>query len=257
MLVRILLVLPTVAVLFAPPALGQDPSSSGHPDSASPKLVVPAETNIPLALRNTVSSRTAHVGQAIYCETIYPITVGNRIVIPVGTYVKGAVTQVVRPGRIKGRAQLGLRFESITLPNGTTRPLRATLSAFAGNGEQGFHRDESKIEGASSRGQDAREITTSAAQGAIIGAIASRSGKGAGIGAASGGVGGLILVLATRGKEIVLPPGTNLELQLSAPLSFEREELDLPLDLPQGPALPRRNPSFRRIPQGVRPGPSS
>src|SRR5713101_7266148 len=72
-------------------------------EPAPPRLVVPANTTIPLELRNTISSRTAYVGQSIYCETIYPITIGNRIVIPVGSYVKGAVTQVIRPGRVKGK----------------------------------------------------------------------------------------------------------------------------------------------------------
>src|SRR2546426_8877442 len=180
-------------------------------EPAPPRLVVPANTTIPLELRNTISSRTAYVGQAIYCETIYPITVGNRIVIPVGSYVKGAVTQVVRPGRVKGRAQIGLRFESITLPNGTTHRLRATLSGFAGNGKEGFRRDESKVEGESSKGQDAAVIASSAGEGTVLGAI-SHGGKGAGIGGAAGGVGALVWVLATRGKDIVLPSGTNLGL---------------------------------------------
>ena len=126
----------------------------------SSKVVVPAETTIPLELRNTINSRTAYVGQAVYCETIYPITVGNRIVIPVGSYVKGRVTEVSRPGRVKGKAQLGIRFDSITLSNGTTRPLRATLSSYGGTGEEGFERDESKIKGASSKGEDRRFCST-------------------------------------------------------------------------------------------------
>ncbi len=207
---------------------------------SSSKVVVPTDTAIPLALKNTISSRTAFVGQAVYCETIYPITVGNRIVIPVGSYVKGEVTQVRRPGRLKGKAQLGIRFESLTLPNGTTRPLRATLSSYAGNGDQGFRREESKIEGESSKGEDAGKIATTATQGTIIGGLSSRSGKGAGLGALSGGLGGLIWVLATRGKEILLPPGTNLELQLATPLTFERDELEPPGRYDEGPALPRR-----------------
>lgn len=218
---------------------GQDTTAPARP-AAHAKLVVPAETTIPLVLKNTVSSRTAYKGQAVYCETIYPITVDNRVVLPVGTYVKGAVTQVVRPGRIKGKAQLGLRFDSITLPNGTTRPLRATLSSYAGNENQGFRREESKIEGESSKGEDAGKIASTATQGTIIGGLSTRSGKGAGIGALSGGVGSLIWVLATRGKEILLPSGTNLELQLTAPLSFARDEVEPPSNYPEGPALPRR-----------------
>ncbi len=213
---------------------------------SSSKLMIPAETTIPLALKNTISSRTAYVGQAIYCETIYPITVGNRIVIPAGSYVKGAVTQVIRPGRVKGKAQLGLRFESLTLPNGTTRPMRATLSSFAGNGKQGFHREESKIEGESSKGEDAGRVAQTTVTGAEIGAIAGAAnrsvGKGLGIGSAAGAAGGLIWILATRGKDILLPPGTSLELQLGTPLSFEPDELEAPARYPEGPALPRREP---------------
>jgi hypothetical protein len=48
-------------------------------------------------------------------------------------------------------------------------------------------------------------------------------------------------VLATRGKEILLPPGTSLELQLATPLTFERDELEPPSRYDEGPALPRRD----------------
>lgn len=233
-------------LVFGKPALAQEAAqpTTARAASASSKIVVPAETTIPLVLRNTISSRTASVGQAIYCETIYPITVGNRIVIPTGSYVKGSVTQVVRPGRLKGKAQLGLRFDSITLANGTTRPLRATLSGFAGNGKEGFRRQESKVEGESSKGQDAATVAGTTITGTEIGAIAgARSGsigKGLGLGSAAGAAGGLIWVLAKRGKDILLPSGTNLELQLSAPLIFGNDDVDPPSEYQNGPALPRR-----------------
>ena len=226
------------------PAWGQNASAPAPTRAAATnsERVVPKNTTIPLELRNAINSRTAYVGQAIYCETIYPITVGNRIIIPVGSYVKGAVTQVVRPGRVKGRAQIGLRFDSITLPGGTTHTLRAALSGYAGNGKEGFHRDESKIEGESSKGEDAGRVASSAGEGAIIGAIARRSAAGAGIGGAAGGLGGLVWVLATRGKEVMLPTGTSLELQLTAPLSFEPDEIETPHNSPDGPALSPRDP---------------
>ncbi len=229
----------------APPAQAQAPAKSA-PAPVSSRWTVPANTAIPLELRNTLSSRTAYVGQAIYCETIYPITVGNRVVIPVGSYVKGAVTQVVRPGRVKRRAQIGLRFESITLPEGTTRRMRATLSSFAGNGNEGFRRDEAKVEGESSKKDDAGKVAQATITGAEIGTIAgvaNRSvGKGLGIGSAAGALGGLIWVLATHGKDILLPPGTSLELQLSAPISFDPDEVEAPSPYKDGPALPQRDP---------------
>jgi len=214
----------------------QPRADQAKPQSSS--IVVPAETTIPLALKNAINSRTAFVGQAIYCETIYPVAVGNRIVIPVGSYVKGTVTQVIRPGRIKGKAQIGLRFDSITLPNGVTRSLRAGLSAAGGLGNETVQREEGRIVGEGSKGSDAGKIGATAAQATVIGGLSSRSIKGAGVGAIAGGVGGLIWVLASRGKEVVLPPGYNLEFQLAAPLTFDRDEIGAATPYDEGPALP-------------------
>jgi type IV secretion system protein VirB10 len=207
---------------------------------------VPVDTTIPLELRATLNSRTAYAGEAVYCDTIYPVVVKNRVVIPVGSYVKGRVTQVTRPGHVKGKAQLGLRFDEITLPSGVTKPLRATLSGFGGSGNEGFKPKEGKIQGEGSKGKDAEVIAISAGEGAGIGSVAGissgHSGAGAAIGGAAGAVGGLVYVLATRGKEVVLPQGTSLELQLAAPLSYYSDEIGSTSTGSGGPALGRRDP---------------
>jgi type IV secretion system protein VirB10 len=206
-------------------------------------LIVPADTTIPLRLMNTINSRTTRPGQAVYCETIFPITVGNRIVIPRGSSVKGSVTQVVRPGHVKGKGQVGIRFETLVLPNGTAHSLRATLSGFGGTGKEGFQPKESQIEGASSKGEKAGKVAettiTGAEIGTIVGAAERSPGKGLGIGSLAGAAGGLVWVFASRGKEIVLPSGTSFELQLSVPLTFSRDELGPPSPYDAGPALPR------------------
>ena len=210
------------------------------------EIVVPANTQIPLELSSSISSRTAYVGEPVYCRTVYPITVHDRIVIPVGSYVKGTITRVVRPGRIHGKAQLGIRFDSLTLPGGVTKSLYGMLAGFAGNGKEGFKRDESKIEGEGSKGKDAGTVAISGAEGAGIGSIAGisggHSGAGAAVGGATGALGGLIYVLATRGKEIVLPPGTDFQLELVRPLVFYRYQLDPLSDGPSGPAFPKPDP---------------
>ena len=235
-------------VIFGSDARGQEPSPVAKANGlASTKIVVPVDTTIPLVLKNTINTRTATVGQAIYCETIYPITVGNRIVIPEGSYVKGSVTQVVRAGHVKGKAQLGLRFDSITLPSGVTRPLRATLSGFGSTGNERFSKKESKIQGESTKGQDARKIAKSTAAGAAVGTISgaiwNNVGRGLEAGSAAGAAEGVIWVLMTKPKEVVLPSGTNLELQLAVPLSFEDYEVEPPSRYQNGPALPRREPN--------------
>ena len=222
----------------------QSPPGKAASAPTGSALMVPADTTIPLRLMNTVNSRTAQAGQALYCETIFPITVGNRIVIPRGSSVKGSITKVVRPGRGRAKkAQIGLRFETLILPSGTTFPLRATLSGFGGTGKEGFQPKESKIEGASSKGEDVGKVAettiTGAELGTIVGAADRSVGKGLGIGSLAGAGGGLVWILASRGKEIVLPPGTNFELQLSAPLTFSRDDLEPPSRYDQGPAVPK------------------
>ena len=239
------------SVVFA--IVGIIPFQYGYPQSAQEKalstptestLIVPADTTIPLRLINTINSRTTQPGQAIYCETIFPITVGNRIVIPRGSSVKGSVTKVVRPGHLKGKAQIGIRFDTLILPNGTTHALRATLSGFGGAGREGFQPKESKVEGASSQGNDAGKVAETTITGAEIGTIAGAADrsplKGLGIGSLAGATGGLVWIFASRGKQIVLPPGTNFELLLNAPLTFSQDELAPPSRYDQGPAPPHK-----------------
>lgn len=220
------------------------PASTPKPGD---QLVVPTRTQIPVELTSAISSRTAYVGEPIYCQTLFPITVNNVIVIPVGAYVKGEVTQVVRPGHIHGKAQLGLRFDSVTLPGGFTKPFTGTLAGFAGNGKQSFKRSESKIQGEGTKAKDAETVAITGAEGAGIGGLAGISGRhsgaGAAIGGAGGAMGGLIYVLASRGKEIVLPSGTDLQLQLTRPLVFYRYQVEPPPTVgPTGPAFPKREP---------------
>src|SRR4051812_36827141 len=82
-------------------------------------------TKIPLSLINTISTKHSTEGDRVYLETSFPILAGGRIVIPVGSYVAGTVTQVKKPGRMAGRGELYVRFDSLTLPNGVTRDFRA------------------------------------------------------------------------------------------------------------------------------------
>jgi type IV secretion system protein VirB10 len=208
------------------------------------KITVPADTTIPMVLENTINTKSAHVGQFIYCESIYPITVGNHVIIPKGTSIRGTVTQVVRPGHMKGRAQLGLRFDELVLPNGTTRHLRATLSGFGSEGDGKFKQPEGKVEGSGSKGKDAATIARTTIPGAeigtIVGAAKGAPVEGLGIGSAAGLATGLAWILATRGKDLVLPYGTSLELQLLQPVSFDRDEVQPPSRYDDGPAVPRR-----------------
>ena len=218
--------------------------------AANGKIEVAADTTIPMILMNTINTRSAYVGQALYCESIYPITVGNQIIIPKGSSIRGTVTEVIRPGHLKGRAQLGLRFDQLILPNGTTRHLRASLAGFGSEGDDKFKPKEGQIEGGGSKGKDVGKVAQTTIPGAEIGTIVGASKgaplEGLGIGSAVGAAAGVAWILASRGKEIVLPHGTSLELLLSQPVDFDRDEVEPPSSYDAGPNMPRQEYGARQ-----------
>src|SRR5450759_4350448 len=106
------------------------------------EYTITAGNKIPLSLINSVSTKHSAEGDRIYLETVFPILSNGRIVIPPGSYVAGTVTQVKRPGRVKGRGELYLCFDSLTLPNGVTRDFRARVAGIDGRGGEEFDKSE-------------------------------------------------------------------------------------------------------------------
>jgi hypothetical protein len=75
------------------------------------------------------------------------------------------------------------------------------------------------FEGEQSKGEDATKIGAGAVGGAIVGGILG-GGGGAAKGAAIGGAAGTGVVLATRGKDVMLANGADLAASLAAPLTI-------------------------------------
>jgi glucose/arabinose dehydrogenase len=65
--------------------------------SAVRQMTLPAGTTILLQLQSPIYTKTAHVGDGVYCESTFPVTQDNQLVIPAGTYVKGRITHIERP----------------------------------------------------------------------------------------------------------------------------------------------------------------
>jgi type IV secretion system protein VirB10 len=245
--------------LLSASAAGQQEQAGAKPEaqSAEPRVyTVPEGTKIPLQLINSVSTKTAAVGDRVYLQTAFPVLSGGRIVIPPGSYVTGTVTEVKRGGKVKGRAELYIRFDSLTLPNGVTRDFRAGVHSLDAANPGRVDRTEGKVEGESNKTGDAVKVGEAAGWGAMVGGVAARSGKGVGIGAAAGAAAGLVGVLLTRGPDAILERGTTVEMVLDRTLRFEESELEGlgaastgPRIVPprgqqeqQGPRLSRRPP---------------
>ena len=188
-------------------------------------------TKVPLTLINSISTRHSAEGDRVYLETAFPVLVNGKIVVPVGSYVAGTVTQIKRAGRVKGKAELYVRFDSLTLPNGTTREFRARIGGMDGATNDDLDRKEGKVTGAGNKKGDLQTVAETASAGAgaggLIGGLgAGHPGLGVGIGAAAGAAAGMIGVLLSRGPDAVLDKGTTLEMVLDRPLTFTDAELN-------------------------------
>src|SRR6185312_16885424 len=84
-------------------------NAAGAEKPAAAQLVVPAGTRLPLILHNAVTTRNARPGDPIYLETVFPIVINQRILIPAGTYVQGEIQEAKRPGKVKGQGEIRLR----------------------------------------------------------------------------------------------------------------------------------------------------
>jgi hypothetical protein len=214
-----------------PPALPQatpalpaaSPTAAAVPAAKPPQVLVPVGTRLPLVLHNGVSTRNAHPGDPVYLETLFPILVEGRIVIPAGSYVSGEITETKRPGRVKGRGEIMLRLTQLILPNGYAINLLATPTDASTGGADSVDK-EGKIQSAGNKAGDAATIAKTTGAGAGVGAIADGA-KGAGLGAAAGALVGLAAVLLTRGPELELPRGTTLDVLLDRPLYLDSERV--------------------------------
>ncbi|MBV9769883.1 MAG: hypothetical protein JOZ32_09950 [Bryobacterales bacterium] len=183
---------------------------------------IPPGTHVLLRMENSLNTRTAQTGDYVYLRTAVPIVSGGQITVPAGSYVQGVVSEAKRSGRVKGKAQLAIRLESLTMASGQVYKFSPHLSAVdAGESGQKVVGTENTIEQAPGHGQDAERIAILAGTGASIGGIADRSWKGAGIGTGVGSAVGLATVLLTRGKEVELRQGSTLDVVFDRPVSLD------------------------------------
>jgi hypothetical protein len=193
-------------------------------------FTIPTGTKVPLSMINSVSTKNANEGDRIYLETVFPILANGRIVIPPGSYVEGTVTEIKRPGRVHGRGELYVRFDSLTLPNGVTRDFRARLGSLDGRAAETVDKNEGKIKSEGDKAGDVRTAAEAAGAGAGLGGLAGAAAghpmMGAGMGAAAGATAGLMYVLLSRGPDAILAKGTTMDMVLDRPLEFNTSELD-------------------------------
>jgi hypothetical protein len=121
------IVLLACALLLAACSFAQTSNPQPEPDVAaqqtppSPEtssigsITIPADTRIPMVLTHPIQSRYIHHGDEIYAQITSPVTAGNEVIIPPGSFVQGKVDKLEKKG---SRGMLHLQSASVTLPNG-------------------------------------------------------------------------------------------------------------------------------------------
>lgn len=176
---------------------GADVSTAARRERERSEREIPVGTEIDVRLVDGLDSGRNQIEDRFVANTVVDLQLGERVVIPAGSEVRGIVSSVDKAGRVDRKASLTLAFDRIII-GGREREIRGVVT--------------DTIEGPGIKGEVAK-IGTAAGAGAIIGGILGGV-KGAIAGVLIGGGG---IAAATPGKDVELPPGTVLRVRLDQP----------------------------------------
>jgi hypothetical protein len=175
---------------FIIPTLTAAALSAGLAGAADGRL--PAGSVIPVRMESSVSSARSDPEDRVRAIVRENVRSNGRVVIPAGSEIRGHVLSAKRSGRVKGRAQLAVRFNEVNINGRWHRIGTQRISLVAPDSHK----------------RDGVMVGGGAGAGAIIGAIVDGK-EGAAKGALLGAGTGTGAVLATRGKEVGMPTGSR------------------------------------------------
>jgi hypothetical protein len=190
-------------------AEGGDPAASpaGSNAARAPawrEVTIPEGTRLSIRLEGMLASDSSRVEEPVQATVIARVVVRGVTVVPAGSAVGGVVTEARRAGRVEGRAEVAVRFDTLHVMGDDQQ--YAIQTGLVTRRAPTTHR------------KDALEIGVPAIGGAVVGGLLGGR-KGAIVGGTVGGGAGTAVVLSTRGREIRLPRGTHLAVKLLAPVT--------------------------------------
>lgn len=216
-----------LALLTAPLLRGQE---------AQPAVM--AGTKLRVQFNSEVGTAISRVNDGVEVHLLKPVEAQGRDALPVGTVLSGRVLGVRKGDKhTKTFAMIRLGFTRVTLPDGRSFPMQASLADLGVS-------EYVDSEGAAStnpptKGGDVAVPVTTGAAGAGIGGIAG-GGKGAAIGAGVGGAIGVLSDLAAHSlqwDDFTLKKGRKAWLRLDQDLTLA---VSNPTAAPNGEGTVRR-----------------
>ncbi len=191
---------------------------------ATGDTLLPSQTVINGTLEQTISSRTAQVGDPFVLDVQGPYPADDQRYG--GAKVYGHVANVAHAGGTK-RGGVQLAFDRLTLVDGTTAALQGSVLSLDAQGNKA-------------------NSTAKTIVGGVVGQIVGNYiGKhiGTNVGGAVGAIGGAIYA-ANTGQNITVPQGSQVSLKTTAPATvLSRRQAGYPSQYQQQPPAPGPYPT--------------
>jgi hypothetical protein len=187
-------------------------NNSTYPNTttASGDFIIPNGTLIVATLNDNLSTATSRENDR------FTMTVRDPSQFE-GATIEGYVSNVSRGGRITGRSEMSLNYETIRLRDGRAyRFAGLTETLRTSNGETVRIDNEGNVGGDNQTSRTTQRAAIGTAVGAIIGAIAG-GGKGAAIGAVVGAGAGAGSVYVQGRDNLELMSGTEVSIRSTGP----------------------------------------
>ena len=173
--------------------------------SAQTRVVLPEGTVIVVRTSTPLESATAKAGQTFETVVVDTVRVENYTVIPAGSRIRGVVT-FAQPADRQRSGVIEVNFDRLTLPDGRAHSLRGKLTSTDAAERRQIEADpNARVVLVGGRG----------GVGAAIAAAGSERSPAGGILAALGG-------LLSEGRDVRVPAGTSLAVQLEQGLVLSR-----------------------------------
>jgi hypothetical protein len=167
------------------------------------EVTIPVGTTLAASLDEGVGSATSRVDEPVHAHLTSPVSVDGVVALPAGSVLSGAVVDAEHSKRVKGRAEIAIRFDSVRPVNGgETYAIRTNEITREARGQMK---------------KDAMKVGIPAGVGAVVGGLLG-GGKGAAIGAGVGGGGGAAYVMSQKGPEVGIGRGAALSVRLLEPI---------------------------------------
>ncbi len=186
---------------------------------AEPRQIIQG-TQIRLKLLNDISTATARNGDGFVAVTTEPVVLGNELLLPTDTRIRGLVTSINRSRHfalLRGEAYMTISFRSVEVDSRLI-PIQMSVLEIqkpSANGEGSRRKDVNITEGQMLEEKhdikgDIFAGTIGTDGSTVIGKLASHAAAGFGIGLA----GSAIYVFQRKGKEVTLPAETGMLVRM-------------------------------------------